>query len=61
VRNRVLVSFRMERRWGDEGMRNGVGHPERAQSAGVIPSERSESRDLHLGSRECGVAGLRAY
>ena len=28
----------------------GRSHPERAEGARVIPSERSESRDLHLAS-----------
>jgi hypothetical protein len=47
------------RRCGDEDRR--LSSQANVASAIVIPSERSESRDLHLGARECEVALLRAY
>jgi RNA polymerase sigma factor (TIGR02999 family) len=39
---------------GDEGMRNGDCHPERAQRSTVIPGERSETRDLHFSTLPIG-------
>ena len=35
--------------WGMGECECGRSHPERAEGAHVIPSERSESRDLHFG------------